>query len=275
MVNRHQICAFLQGYIAAAGVQFSVYVSFAFFLPCLKPEGPYWYGAFLLVAILWGIYRVRQRTNRIEFPIPISDSSLEIKYDNIFDGEGVIVIPVNEYFDGKLNGHVEESSLHGQFIKNVLGGQSESFIGLTRKALASVTTEETNVARSSGQRDRYAIGTVARVDVNDRRYLLAVLAHTNLRSLKAFATIEDLVACLAGVWKGIRDHSGGESARVPLIGSGLSGVGLPPEVLTEIIVASFVFHTKKEKVASKVTLVLPHRLRGILDLNSIKRRWKW
>ena len=273
MVNKHQVREFGREYFKAAGVQFSVYVSFAYFLPCLKPEGPYWYGAFLLLSILWGIYRARQRTNRMEFQVPASNSSLEIIYDDIFAGDGAIVIPVNEYFDAKLNGHVKERSLHGQFIKNVLGGRSEFFIALTSKALESVTPEETNVTGSSGQGNRYAIGTIAPV-IHDRLYLLAVLAHTNLSSLKAFATIEDLCVCLAGVWNGIRDHSGGKSARVPLFGSGLSGIDLPTEVLTEIIVASFVFHTKKEKVTDKVTLVLPRHLRGKLDLNSIKRRWK-
>ena len=166
-----------------------------------------------------------------------------------------------------------EKSLHGQFIKDKLGGQSETFVKLTREALAEIEPEETDVARSTGQRNRYGIGTVARVDINEQCYLLSVLTHTNLSSLKAFATVEDLLTCLAGVWKGVREHSGGRPVRIPLIGSGLSGIGLPEKVLTGIIVTSFICHTKKEKVADKVTLVLPRRLRGTLDLNTIGRSW--
>ena len=61
--------------------------------------------------------------------------------------------------------------------------------------------------------------------------------------------------------------------RIPLIGSGLSGTGLPPGNLVEIVVTSFLCHTKERKVADRVTLVLPPRLARSLDLNSIKRSW--
>ena len=163
--------------------------------------------------------------------------------------------------------------MHGQFIKDVLAGQSKTFVDLTSDALAGVTPEEPGVARSTGRRDRYAIGTVARIDLNDRRYLLVALSRTDLLTLKASATVHDLWTCLAGVWKGSREYSNGQSVRIPLIGSGLSGTGLPSRCLIEIAATSFLCYTKERKVADRVTLVLPRRLAGILDLNNIKRSW--
>ena len=243
----------------------------AFFVS-LKPEGFVWYSALLVLAAMGGVWRAWP-TRRIEFPIPGSDSSFEIRFGNVFQGAGVVVIPVNEYFDGELGDHVSEKSLHGRFIKEVLAGQSKTFLDLTSGALEGVAPEESGVTRSSGRRDRYAIGTVARVDLNDQRYLLAALSRTDLLSLKASATIHDLWTCLAGVWKGIRKYSNGQPVRIPLIGSGLSGTGLPPGNLVEIVVTSFLCHTKERKVADRVTLVLPHRLARSLDLNSIKRNW--
>ena len=190
--------------------------------------------------------------------------------------EAVVVIPVNEFFDGELGDHVSKHSLHGQFIRDVLGGQSQVFFELTNAALAGVVPEDVGVTRSSGRCDRYAIGTVAPVDVNDRRYLLVALSHTDLLSLKASASIQNLLACLAGTWKGIREYSNGQPVSIPLIGSGLSGVGLPPAQLVEIMLTSFLYHTKERRVAEAVTLVLPCRLRRLaegVDLNNIKRRW--
>ena len=119
-------------------------------------------------------FRFRGRTRRAKF-----DSG------TFFEGPGVIVIPVNEYFDGELGDHVSETSLHGRLIKDVLAGQSKIFVDLASQALEGVTPEESGVERSSGSRDRYAIGTVARVDLNDQRYLLAALSRTDLSSLKA------------------------------------------------------------------------------------------
>ena len=242
---------------------------FSAFLPRLKPEGPGLYGALWFVSAVGGLWRAWP-TRRIDLPIPASDSSLEVRFGDVFEGAGVIVIPVNEYFDGEIGDYVSPNSLHGQFIQNVLKGQSKTFVDLTSQALANVVPAQADVERQGGRCDRYAIGTVARVDIIDQCYLLAALSHTDLESLKAHASVDDLWKCLAGVWNGIRQHSGGRPVRVPLIGSGLSGVGLPPASLVGILVTSLLDHTKKRKVADKVTLVLPPRLVGKFDLSSLR-----
>ena len=266
---------FLVGGFATYGALWAAIEPLTVFFESLEPGGLAGYSLLLGLAIIGGLYYARPR-KRVEFPIAASDSSFEIRFGDIFEGDTVVVIPVNEFLDGELGDHVSERSLHGQFIKNVLGGQSQVFFDLTNDALAAVVPEEAGVVRSSGRCDRYAIGTVACVDVNDRRYLLVALSHTDPVSLKASASIQDLWACLAGVWKGVREYSNGQPVSIPLIGSGLSGVGLPPAQSMEMVVTSFLYHTKEKKVADEVTLVLPRRLRrlaGGVDLNSMKRRW--
>lgn len=271
-VSGRQAHEFVVGGLATYGALWMGVESIsAFFLP-LTPAGLAWYSALVALAIVGGVWRAWP-TQRIEFPIPGSDSSFEVRCGNVFEGAGVIVIPVNEYFDGELGDHVSERSLHGRFIKDVLAGQAKTFMDLTSGALSGVAPVERNVARPSGRRDRYPIGTVARVDLNDQRYLLVVLSRTDLVTLKASATVQDLWTCLEGIWKGIREYSNGRPVSIPLVGAGLSGTGLPPGNLIEIMVTSFLCSTKEGKVADRVTLVLPRRVVRSLDLNSIKRSW--
>ena len=71
----------------------------------------------------------------------------------------------------------------------------------------------------------------------------------------------------------MRNLSNGTNVKVPLIGSGLSGVGLPPKNLVEVIVTSLLYYTKKQKIADKITLVLPRKLKGEIDLITVKRSW--
>ena len=271
-VSWRRVQDFLLVGFATYGALWLAVESISAFFVSLKLGGLAGYSALLALAAFGGLLGAWPK-KRVEFQIPASDSSFEIRFGNIFEGKAVVVIPVNDYFDGELGDHVSENSLHGQFIRDVLGGQSKTFFDLTSEALAHVVPKEAGVARSSGRCDRYAIGTVARVDVNGRRYLLVVLSHTDPLSLKASASVHDLWTALAGVWKGIRDFSNGQPVRIPLIGSGLSGTGLPPGHLIEIVVTSFLCHTKERKVADGVTLVLPRRLAGHVDLKSIKRRW--
>ena len=269
-LNKRAFRDFLVFGFATYGILWAGIEPFGFFLENSKPEGAYWYGTIVLISVVSGFWSCWPR-NRVELKIPATDSSMEITFGDIFEGEGVVVIPVNEYFDGSLGDHVSENSLHGLFIKDVLGGQSDSFFDLTKKALESVEAEQ--VQRASGRDQKYPIGTVACVDINGKRFLLAALSQTDINTLKASATVHELWDCLAGTWQGARNFSNGNCVKIPLIGSGLSGVGLPPKNLIEIIVTSFLYYTKKQKIADKVTLVLPSRLKGEIDLKTIQRGW--
>ena len=271
-IRQRYVLDFLLGGFATYGALWLGIESISAFFVTLNPAGWVEYGALLGFAAIGGVGRAWPR-HRIEFAIPASDSLFEVRFGDIFERDGLVVIPVNEYFDGDLGDHVSETSLHGQFIARVLAGQSNTFYDLTGEALTDVVPEESGVERLTGKPDRYAIGTVARIDLHDRRYLLTALSHTDVSSLKAYASVPDLWTCLAGVWKGIREYSGGKPVNLPLIGSGLSGVGLPPRHMVEILVTSFLYHTKEKKVARLVTLVLPRHLAGHVDLKEIKRGW--
>ena len=271
--HRRRLWDFLLGFSATLGVLWLLIESLSAFFPCFTPKGLAWYSAFLLVSAFGGICRARP-AKRVELRIPLTDSRFEIACGDIFSRSDVAVIPVNEYFDGEIGDPVSKNSLHGQFIERVLGGQTQSFFDLTEAALAQATPAETGVEHRTGRATRYEVGTVARIDVRARRYLLAVLAHTDLESLAASATLQDLWACLEGVWKAIREHSDGGPAVLPLLGSGLSKIGLPAMDLIRIILISFVYHTKERKIAGRVTLLLPPHLLGDVDLKTIKRSWR-
>ena len=151
-VGKRDVQDFLLGGAATYGALWLAVESVSAFFVSLKPEGFVWYSALLVLAAMGGVWRAWP-TRRIEFPIPGSDSSFEIRFGNVFQGAGVVVIPVNEYFDGELGDHVSEKSLHGRFIKEVLAGQSKTFLDLTSGALEGVAPEE------SGVRDRAAGAT--------------------------------------------------------------------------------------------------------------------
>ena len=148
-VRRRHVKDFLLGGFATYGALWLAVGSISAFFPSLKPEGLAGYSALLVLAAIGGLWHAWP-TKRIEFQIPASDSSFEIRYGNIFEAKGVVVIPVNEYFDGELGDHVSENSLHGQFIRDVLGGQSRTFFDLTSEALAGVVPEEASVQDRAG-----------------------------------------------------------------------------------------------------------------------------
>lgn len=252
---------------AAYGALWTVIESVSAFDDSLKPTGAGSYGILIFISLTVGVWHAWP-ARRVEIRIPTSDSSIAVEFGDIFSKSGCIAIQVNEFFDSLLGDHVSPNSLHGLFIRDVLGGQSASFNTLVSSALDDVPCEI--VSRPSGNTKRYKIGTTASVDVNSKRFLLFAFAKTDIATLKASATVHEFWDALSGLWKAVRMRSNGNPVFVPLLGTGLSGVGLPERQLLELLILSFVYHTKKNKIAKQVTVVLHPSLRRRIDLKSIK-----
>ena len=88
---------------------------------------------------------------------------------------------------------------------------------------------------TSGNPKRYKIGTTASIDIGPKRYLLFAFAKTDINTLKAYATVHELWDALAGLWGSVTVRSNGEPVYIPLVGSGLSGVGLPARNILQIL----------------------------------------
>lgn len=264
---KHVISRFLVFSFAAYGALWTVLESVSAFEDKLKPTGAVAYGVLILLSVAVGGWRAWP-VRRVEIRIPTSDSSIAVEFGDIFSKDGCIAIQVNEFFDSLLGEHVSPHSLHGLFIRNVLGGQSVSFDALVTSALADVPFA--TVPRPNGNSKRYQIGTTASVDVNSKRYLLFAFARTDITTLKASATVHEFWDALSGLWEAVRVRSNGNPVFVPLLGAGLSGVGLPERQLLELLILSYVYHTKKNKITKQVTIVLHPSLRRTIDLKSIK-----
>jgi hypothetical protein len=255
---------------ATYGVLWTIVESFSSYFPRLQPEGLLDYAFLLVVSCSAGLWRAWP-AKRLELKIPNSDSSMCIEFGNLFEKEGCIAIQVNEFFDSLLGDHVSLNSLHGQFIRDVLGSQSSAFDALVSKALSNEPFEE--VPRKDGNTKRYKIGTTASVDVNGKRYLLFALTRTDIKTLKASASVHELWDALAGLWEALRVCANGNPASIALVGGGLSGVGLPPVNLLQIMMISYSYYTKKNKITSNLSFVLHPSCRDEIDLSSIAEQW--
>lgn len=263
---KHLLKRLLVSALAAYGLLWTIVDSVGAFFPKIKPEGIYQYLLLILPSIAFAAWRAWP-LSRTELTIPNSDSVLSIEFGDIWKKQGCVAIQVNEFFDSQLGDHVSTNSLHGQFIRDVLRGQSAHFDEYVSKALAIEPFE--NVPRPSGNTKRYRIGTTASIDIGPNRYLLFAFAKTDIATLKASASIHDLWDALDGLWRAITIRSNGEPVSMALVGGGLSGVGLPARSLLQVMMISFCYYTKKQKVTDRLTIVLPRILARDIDLRDL------
>ena len=181
------------------------------------------------------------------------------------------MIPVNEFFDSKLGEPVSRQSIHGLFISQCFGGHGTSLDTLVDESLKNTPFDA--VQRPEGRQKRYPIGTTAVVPVNEDRYFLVVLSKTDLGTLKASADIPELCMALVGLWEQVRISAGGHPVAAPLLGGGLSGVGLPGTQLLQLMILSIVNETKKRKITNDIRIILADDRFDEINLEVIKNNW--
>lgn len=157
--------------------------------------------------------------------------NIEIKEKDIFEiKDGIVVIPVNEFFDTRVaDGIICEKSLHGKFIKEHFGGNTEELDEAINDSLSEEEFEEVNGQRSKGKTKSYKIGTVAKVKVKNNGVIYFLLALTKFKeeskkeNHRAIFTASNHMMAIAKLFEYIEQNSDGAKINIPLIGTGRGG----------------------------------------------------
>ncbi len=269
-IKRHPL-KFLGEIILAYSVIWTLIESTSYFLPDVKVQGASYYIALLILSLLIACAHAYQRRS-VQFSVGQSNTTITVTFGDIFAHAGHLAVAVNEYFDSELGLPVSPNSLHGIVIDRFFGGHPSSFDQLVASDLAN--TRSDLVQRTGGKAHRYAIGTTASIRTSSRRFLLFALCTTDIGTFKASATLPELVCALEGLCEKARVVLGGEALIVPLVGSGLSGLGLPANQLLQLILVVLVNETKKKQVAMEITVVLHPSRFDEVDLGSIGAFWR-
>jgi hypothetical protein len=99
------------------------------------------------------------------------------------------------------------------------------------------------------------------------------MAHTDLVTHKATATVSMLWTAFAEALHSVRHNGNGEPLTLPLIGNGRSSVNIEPQHLLRLVVLALVDFNRKAGLPNEVTIVVPDECFPVLDLREIKRDW--
>ena len=223
------------------------------------------YVAFIVLSVVAGVWRAVPPDSRT-VRIPGSNSRLTVTYADLFAEKGIIAVPVNDFFDCLVGAHVAPHSVHGQTITKVFGGDSMAFQTAVVRALSGVPFER--IPRKSGCEHRYPLGTVAYLQTGQPSVLAFALTTTDLGSLKVSANVPQMWLALAGLWNGARIHCNDRPLSVPLVGGGLSGVGLSPQHLLSLIVTSATAEMRRDRICADIRICLREDVRSETDIDA-------
>lgn len=241
------------------------------FVPEIQIKGGIALGIIILISIGYALKQV-WKPSKVEIKISNSNTIIEVVFGDLFKLEGIRTIAVNEFFDSKIGKPVSDKSLHGIFINKCFGGHPESFDKQVEEQLKAI--ESVDVEKVEGKTKSFPIGTSALVAVNQDQYLLFALAKTEPATCKAYSDVTMMWVALNQLWQRARIELGGRTLNIPLVGSGLSGLGLPTRDLLNLIILSLITETKAKPVTHRIRIVLHRDRFDDLDLRDVKQHWE-
>lgn len=268
---RHHPWKSLTYAFAAFSVLWTLTEGVTHFLPGVKIEGGYALTLMIWASIAYGLNRF-WKPSKIVIKVATTNTKIEVLYGDLFAQTGLRGIGVTEFFESELGAPVSETSLHGLFLKKCFGGGAKDFDRQLKKELKDVTYEE--VEKNEGKTKRFPIGTTAEICVNGDKYIIFALSEADPKTCKAKSDVTKMWVAMHHLWQRARIEAGGHPLNVPLIGSGLSGIGLPSRDLLNLIILSVVTETKANRITEVIRIVLhPDRFEEI-DLRDVQKHWE-
>ena len=224
----------------------------------------------LIAGSVWFLVHVYEPRS-VTFQVPTTSSWITIKFGDIFDEASDWLIGVNEFFDSQLGQVIAKTSVHGQFITNVFGGDEGQFRSAVTVALTGVPCSAT--LRPMQPSEAYPIGTTAVVPNGAHRAFLVAMSQTDLQNYKASSTVPMLWEAMKGALQAVQNHGNGQPLAMPLIGNGRSSVNIEPQHLLRLITLALVDFGRKVGLPNQVTIVVHDACFKQLDIREIKRDW--
>ncbi|HFI0763247.1 TPA: macro domain-containing protein [Streptococcus suis] len=224
----------------------------------------------VLYIILWK-YVSRLRNVRFE----LSETKIEIKFGNLFEENGLKIIPFNEYFDTQVDNKVISSkSLNGQFIENFFSS-SDSLGKLNEKIENDQFLQKKivgdNRSRSTGKKIKYKIGSL--LELNNG-FIITAMTHFDDNN-KANLSMAEYISFLMEFWENISYSYNQRTVVIPVMGSGITkfreGYGNAKlQDLLQIILWTFEVSKIKLELPSKLIVVISEEKEEKVNLFKLK-----
>lgn len=199
------------------------------------------------------VYRKKVITIRIE-----ENFNLTIKQGNLFDQKGIIIIPVNDYFDTHVgDGVIDPKSVHGQFIINLFRDRIAELDEKIAKSLQEQSiTGERKKQRVIGNNVSYPLGTCAVVHDGGNRYVCVVTTEFDDDNV-AHLTRDKLSIVMNGLFNQLETIAGTDKVSMPIVGAGNARLNRRAERILHYLVDYFDFSLSDKKVLGGVQIVIP------------------
>ena len=234
-----------------------------------------WGIATLVISIIWGL-RILRKTESTTLKLNKA-TDIHIKYDDLFNTDGIKVIPVNEYFDTHVgDGIISPNSLHGQFIRRYFNGREDELSDKIKEQLKRHNPYDRKRGRNVKLQlpeNKYELGTSIRISDGTNCFILVALTRFNEYE-HVDVKEEEYIPIVQKMFYYIEQLNDNRSVCVPLVGSGQSGFNRSHmQLLNSMLLAA---HNSSRLALNKGLHIILHRATQWenINLNVIRHIYK-
>jgi len=225
---------------------------------------------FLIILILIFFYLLYRANHLDKIKLSINGLKVNIIYGDLFNSQGLKLIPFNEYFDTLVdNVIIAENTLNGKFIKKnyltISDLDNQILTALNGKAFI------TNNSRVLGKKNKYELGTTIEVE---NEYILTAFTHFDDEN-RAYLSKGEYLLCLDNLWKEINRIYAQRDVSIPLLGSGISRIGndLNLQDYLEQIINSLKLSNLDNAYNTQINIILYESVKNDINLFNIKSKF--
>lgn len=232
------------------------------------PEHADWFGGgtvFVIVLVccaLIGLALTWPRPIECEYASP--QTKIRIIKGDLFEQDGDIVVGITNSFDTEIPQIIEQKSLLGQTIARLYGNDWKRLDADLETALSAKPVIDT--IEKPGKQSLYELGTVATVSNGPRRIFFSAYSEMSGNN-NASTKIEAVTKSLYMLWDEVGRRGNGQPVAIVPWGGGLSRISsvLPAQDSIRLIILTFMFASRRQKVSDELTMVVPEPFFKNLD----------
>lgn len=233
----------------------------------------------LFASAFWGICFLLFKKKKVRLSIN-KRTKLSIHYGDLFNENGIRVIPVNEYFDTHLgDGIIAPNTIHGKFLARLKPHITE-LKNMIDAQLALQETLPPNRERTLVEglpQKRYPLGTTIRITINNQTYLLVAVTRFNANE---HVEVDDseYMGIMQKMFNSVEQLNDAQIVNIPLIGGGQAGFNYSNMQLLNMM-AQAACLTDRLAVVNGINIILSNSqsIKDSINLNVIKtlfENWK-
>lgn len=177
-----------------------------------------WWIKLLWVFILFSILTIivfvaKLLISRKGVKLTIENNEVRIKQADIFQQNGLRLIPFNEYFDTQVDDVIiAHETLNGKFIDNYVED-----VNALQNVICDAHKNNGITSQQPNGKNKFPLGSIVKFN----EYLLLAFTHFDNKNV-AYLSHTDFEKCLIAMWQEIRRVYANKPIFIPLLGSGIT-----------------------------------------------------